>query len=137
MYKVRRYADQQYYALKKVKMNKLSQKEQENSLNEVRILASVKSPYIIGYKQAFIENNSLWYLLRIYSIVMEFSDDGDLHQKILRCQKLQTHFNEASIWKTLIQILLGLRKLHEHNILHRDLKVYGLLMIECQCVLIN
>ena len=28
---------------------------------EVRLLASVHSPYIIAYKQAFIESNSLWY----------------------------------------------------------------------------
>lgn len=41
-------------------MNNLSDKEQENALNEVRILASVKSPFIVGYKHAFIEANSLW-----------------------------------------------------------------------------
>lgn len=61
VYKVQRIADSQTYALKKVKMATLSEKEQENALNEVRILASVKCPYIIGYKQAFIESNSLWY----------------------------------------------------------------------------
>lgn len=33
--------DQQIYALKKVKMGKLSDKEKENALNEVRILASI------------------------------------------------------------------------------------------------
>lgn len=61
VYKVQRIADSQTYALKKVKMANLSEKEQENALNEVRILASIKSPYIIGYKQAFVESNSLWY----------------------------------------------------------------------------
>lgn len=44
-------------------MANLSDKEQENALNEVRILASIKNPYIIGYKQAFVESNSLWYPL--------------------------------------------------------------------------
>ena len=57
---MQRHADGQLYALKKVKMNNLSDKEQENALNEVRILASVKSPFIVGYKHAFIEANSLW-----------------------------------------------------------------------------
>ena len=60
VYKVQRIADNQVYALKKVKMNNLSDKEQENALNEVRILASITCPYIIGYKHAFIEANSLW-----------------------------------------------------------------------------
>lgn len=47
VYKVRRLSDSQEYALKKVKMNLLSKKEKENALNEVRILASIDSPYII------------------------------------------------------------------------------------------
>ena len=42
VYHVRRFADNQTYALKKVKMEKLSDKEKENALNEVRILASIQ-----------------------------------------------------------------------------------------------
>ena len=51
------------YALKRVKMNKLNEKEQENALNEVRILASIRNPAVVGYKEAFFEekSNSLWY----------------------------------------------------------------------------
>ncbi len=43
-------------------MLKLSEKEQENALNEVRILASVRHPNIIAYKEAFFEDRSgsLW-----------------------------------------------------------------------------
>lgn len=41
VYSVRRYSDGESYALKKVKMQKLSDKEKENALNEVRILASI------------------------------------------------------------------------------------------------
>jgi NIMA (never in mitosis gene a)-related kinase len=40
VYKVRRGSDGKEYALKKVKMGNLSAKEKENSVNEVRILAS-------------------------------------------------------------------------------------------------
>ena len=55
VYTVRRKSDNQLYALKKVKMKALSPKEKQNALNEVRILASVKSPYVISYKEAFID----------------------------------------------------------------------------------
>ena len=43
-------------------MQNLSVKEKENSLNEVRILASIKSPFVISYKEAFIDDSSqsLW-----------------------------------------------------------------------------
>ena len=42
VYKVRRAEYQSVYALKKVKMLNLSEKEKENALNEVRILASIQ-----------------------------------------------------------------------------------------------
>lgn len=45
-----RLADKQVYALKKVKLANLSEKEIENALNEVRILASIKSSQIVAYK---------------------------------------------------------------------------------------
>jgi serine/threonine protein kinase len=54
---------------------------------------------------------------------MEFLDDGDLYQKIVAHQKAGTAFEEADIWRTLIQVTLGLKRLHDFNILHRDLKV--------------
>ena len=62
MYNVRRLQDGKTYALKKVKMGKLSDKERENALNEVRILASVKHKNICAYHEAFIDetSQSLW-----------------------------------------------------------------------------
>ena len=43
------------YALKQVKILKLSEKEKSNALNEVRILASIRHPNVIGYKEVFID----------------------------------------------------------------------------------
>ena len=62
VYHVRRYEDNQTYALKKVKLGKLSEKEKQNALNEVRILASIAHPCIIAYKEVFIDESSesLW-----------------------------------------------------------------------------
>ena len=56
VYKVKRKADSKIYALKKVKLQNLNEKEKENALNEIRILASIKSPFVISYKEAFIED---------------------------------------------------------------------------------
>ena len=36
-----------------VLLKNLSDKEKENAINEVRILASIKHPNIISYKEAF------------------------------------------------------------------------------------
>lgn len=62
VYRVKRISDSQDYALKKVRMIGLSEKEKENSLTEVRILASIHNPSIIAYKEAFVDepSQSLW-----------------------------------------------------------------------------
>jgi len=62
VYRVKRIADGDEYALKKVKLHHLSDKEKENAINEVRILASLKNPNIIQYKEAFLDaqGQALW-----------------------------------------------------------------------------
>ena len=54
---------------------------------------------------------------------MEFADDGDLYQKIVDRKKRKELFEESEIWSVLIQTVVGLRRLHSLNIMHRDLKV--------------
>ena len=117
VYTVKRIEDEKIYALKKVKIKKLSNKEKNNALNEVRILASVNSPYIIGYKESFIDESD-----QTLCIIMEYADDGDLYQKIKLYTKNNTFFREDDIWRIFIQITKGLHDLHEYDILHRDLK---------------
>lgn len=46
------------YALKKVKIMNLSEKEKENALNEIRILASITHPNVVQYKEAFVEESN-------------------------------------------------------------------------------
>ena len=62
VYRVVRNSDGQEYALKKVKIMNLSEKERENALNEVRILASIDHENIVSYKEAFVDESSscLW-----------------------------------------------------------------------------
>ena len=111
--------DGNIYALKKVKLLNLSEKEKLNALNEVRILASVKSSYVVPYKEAFFDENE-----NSLGIVMEYADKGDLYQKITEFKKAAVFFEEGDIWRILIQMCKGLKSLHDLKILHRDLKVF-------------
>ena len=117
VYKVKRLVDNNIYALKKVKLLNLSDKEKSNALNEVRILASVKSNYVISYKEAFFDEKD-----STLGIVMEYADKGDLYQKIIEHKKTAKFFEESDIWRIFIQLVKGLKALHDLKILHRDLK---------------
>ena len=103
--------------MKKVKLHQLKSKEKDNALNEVRILASISDPYIIGYKEAFIDEPS-----STLCIIMEYAGGGDLLHKINSHKKLCSYFSEETVWAYLIQMTKGLRTLHNMKILHRDLK---------------
>ena len=50
-------------------MGQLKEKEKENSLNEIRILASISHPNIIAYKEAFYDEAS-----QCLCVVMEYAD---------------------------------------------------------------
>jgi NIMA (never in mitosis gene a)-related kinase 1/4/5 len=63
VYRVRRIQDSKIYALKKVVIDHLSQKQIQNAINEVRFLASIRHPNVVSYKEAFYDPNSrsIWY----------------------------------------------------------------------------
>lgn len=115
--RVQRKDDHGTYALKRVFLSKLTEKEKENALNEVRILASVSCENVVSYKDAFWENSP-----SSLCIVMEYADGGDLYDKIKLHKRKGTRFSEEQIWKIFIQIVKGLKALHAHKVLHRDLK---------------
>ena len=128
VYKVKRIVDNQIYALKKVKLMNLSEKEKDNSLNEVRILASVKSNFVVSYKEAFFDEKD-----NTLGIVMEFADRGDLYQQIEAHKKTAKFFEEIDIWRIFIQLVKGLKALHDLKILHRDMKSANVFLFSNGC----
>lgn len=132
VYKVRRYSDYKIYALKKVSFSKLNPKEKENSLNEIRILASISNKNIIEYKESFYDNDN-----NCLCLVMEFADNGDLEKKIQHRAKSKYYYQEYEILSMLIQITKGLKALHDNNIMHRDIKSANIFMFQNDIVKIG
>ena len=116
------------YALKKVEISKLTPNARENSLNEIRILASINHENIISFIDSFYTNseNNQNYL----NIILEYADDGDLESKIKNQKKIKQYFEEKLIWSIFIQIVFGLNFLHKKNIMHRDLKSANIFLMK-------
>jgi NIMA (never in mitosis gene a)-related kinase len=121
VFKVKRLSDGNNYALKSVNLSSLNQRQREDSVNEIRIMASVVSPFIIGFHEAVIQDRRL-------CIVTEYAKLGDLAHLISRRKQNRRPFKEDAIWRFMLQILEGLRVLHERGIVHRDLKSANILV---------
>jgi len=59
---------------------------------------------------------------------MEYADNGDLYQKINELKSTMRNMSERDIWFNFIQIVRGLKAIHEMNVMHRDLKCANVFM---------
>ena len=86
-------------------------------MNEVRILASIEDPYIIQYHEAFYDKE-----LSCLCVVMEFAGGVDILKSVEKRKTSKKYFPEKIVWRYFIQMVKGLKTLHDVKILHRDLK---------------
>lgn len=92
--------------------------EREGALTEVNMLKRLRHPFIVGYRNSFLENKRLY-------IVMWFCQGGDLSSYI---QKAKTNFSEEKILSWFVQICLPLKYCHDRYVIHRDLKSQNIFM---------
>eukprot|EP01127_Copromyxa_protea_P008114 TRINITY_DN1857_c0_g1_i2.p1 TRINITY_DN1857_c0_g1~~TRINITY_DN1857_c0_g1_i2.p1 ORF type:complete len:440 (-),score=61.05 TRINITY_DN1857_c0_g1_i2:30-1349(-) len=86
--------------------------------NEISILKSCTSPYIVSYYGVYRTNELLW-------IIMDFCALGSVVDMM---EKLGTALEEgAAVW-VLKATLQGLDYLHKRNVIHRDVKAANILV---------
>ena len=61
---------------------------------------------------------------------MEYADDGDLQTKINKMRREKLRFEENLIWSYSIQMIEGLKALHDKKIMHRDLKSANIFLVK-------
>ncbi|TKC51954.1 hypothetical protein EI555_015169 [Monodon monoceros] len=103
---VQQESSNQMFAMKEIRLPK-------NSRKEAVLLAKMKHPNIVAFKESFEAEGHLY-------IVMEYCDGGDLMQKV-KHQKGKL-FPEDMILNWFTQMCLGVNHIHKKRVLHRDIK---------------
>ena len=80
---------------------------------------------VVSYKESFIDIGT-----QTICLVMEYAEHGDMLSKIEQHFKKGSCFPEYELWSYLIQLLGGLKALHDLNIMHRDIKSANILIGE-------
>ena len=117
VYKAIRLSDNSEVAVKVISVQNFNKKQMENAINEIRIICSIDHPNIVKYFDAQIDqkNKDLY-------VFMEYLAGGDLSQRISSLKRAKTNMGEKMVWRYTLQILQGLKALHQRQIIHRDIK---------------
>ncbi|NXH90453.1 NEK3 kinase, partial [Edolisoma coerulescens] len=102
----------QKYVMKEIRLP-MSSSGVENSRKEAVLLAKMKHPNVVTFKESFESDGHLY-------IVMEYCDNGDLMQKIKH--QGGNLFPEDTILHWFVQICLAVKHIHDKRVLHRDIK---------------
>lgn len=109
------------FVLKAIDISRMEGKERKDAVNEVRVLSSLKHPYVVSYRESFLEGRTL-------CIVMDYAEGGDLFNRIAKTRKAGQGFSEGQILRWFTQAALALKHIHEKHVLHRDLKSQNLFL---------
>ncbi|XP_078283301.1 uncharacterized protein LOC144608926 [Rhinoraja longicauda] len=113
--------DDSLVILKEINMHELNHIERQRALNEVKVLSMLDHPNIINYYDSFEEDGLLM-------IEMEYAEGGTLAQKSAVLSLQDRELEELEILNLFHQIVAAICYLHEHSVLHRDLKTANLFL---------
>lgn len=121
VYLVQDSRDGENFVMKKITVSGMTEQELADCKKEIQILSVMDHPCIVKYKRSFVRRGAL-------CIVMEYADGGDLHAMIKSHREAKEHFDEDQILNWFTQACLGLKHVHDHKILHRDLKTQNIFL---------
>jgi NIMA (never in mitosis gene a)-related kinase 1/4/5 len=114
-------ADRKLYIMKIIDVSRMERKQKEEALNEVHVLKAMRHPYIVTYRESFMDKRCL-------CIVMDYADGGDMYSKIAKQKANGKGFQESLLLDWFVQICLAIKHMHDRKILHRDLKTQNVFL---------
>lgn len=114
------------YVAKAVSLNGLEAQGRAAALQEVSVLRGIPAhPNLIEYRDSFLEEAA-----GVLLIVMSFAESGDLRGVVANTQKSCKTLPEPAVLFWMLQMLSGLQHLHNHGVVHRDLKSSNIFLSE-------
>ena len=118
VWRVQYKATRQIYAMKEMHKARVISKHSVTSvLNERKLLAVLKHPFIVNAQFAFQDEDNLY-------LVMDLMSGGDLRYHISR----ERTFTEEQTRFFVSCVVIGLEYLHLNNVVHRDIKPENLVL---------
>ena len=118
VYKVRNKINNKLRAMKQINCFNLSENKKKKIMSEIEILKNLDHIYIIKLYEYYIDQNCIY-------LINELSNEGDLQSKFWKIKI----FPEFVVKIIMLQIFKALMYLNERSIIHGDLKLENILVI--------
>ena len=107
------------YVMKQISMGP-SRRDQEEAINECRVLAKLNHAHVVRYHESFVASGNR------LCIVMEYAPKGTVHSLVQGAKPKA--LSEDVVWRLTLQSALGLHHIHGLKILHRDIKAENIFL---------
>ena len=115
VYQVLDEKDNKYYAIKTIPIHNLDEEDIKQIENEAKILSNIDDIHIVKYYDSDRNKEN-------FNILMEYCEGSDLKKFINEYKTKNELIDEKIINEIILDICLGIKVIHQKNLIHRDLK---------------
>ena len=104
------------YIAKRILLNSMSKRDQEDTDKEAKILRRLNHPHVVKFIESFLENDAL-------VIIMEYCAGGDLKDFLQSYKDQKRPIPNAMICTIFAQLASAVAYIHSQKIMHRDINI--------------